>query len=62
MYNEVERLLELINSYKNETDMSLLTAASYAKDFAEAGENLVRRVGEKDRTIGRLVIRMLDKP
>ena len=62
MYNEVERLLELINSYKNETDMSLLTAAGYAKDFAEAAENLVRKVGEKDRTIGRLVTRMLEKP
>lgn len=59
MYNEVERLLELIQSYKNEKDMSLLTGAGYAKDFAEAAENLVRRVGEKDRTIGRLIIRML---
>ena len=62
MYNEVERLLDLITSYKNETDMSLIIAAGYAKDFAEAAENLVRRVGEKDRTIGRLVIRMLEKP
>ena len=59
MYNEVERLLELIQTYKNEKDMSLLTGAAYAKDFAEAAENLIRKVAEKDRTIGRLVIRML---
>jgi hypothetical protein len=59
MYNEVERLVELIQSYKNEKDMSLLTSAAYAKDFAEAAENLVRKVAEKDRTIGRLVTRVL---